>query len=98
MITTSGAPRHLLRWSIVAVALLVGYLAGLVLLGLAARPGPELPGRLAAYEDPRAWWPIAVQVGLGAAGPSSPTGGRAAGRTGASPSWSRAAWPSPPSA
>ena len=67
MITTSGAPRHLLRWSIVAVALLVGYLAGLVLLGLAARPGPELPGRLAAYEDPRAWWPIAVQVGLGAA-------------------------------
>ena len=67
MITKSDAPRHLRRWSVAAVILLAAYLGGLVLLALAARPGLALSGRLAAYEDPRAWWPIAVQVGLGTA-------------------------------
>jgi hypothetical protein len=60
-------------WNALAVALLVAYAAGIVLFcsaALMARPttvgyAPTPP--FSAYGDPGAWWPVALQVGLGLA-------------------------------
>ena len=61
-------------WNAAAVALLVLYLAGLVLFCYAALTTTPAPTAYAirrppfsAYGDPRAWWPVALQVSLGAA-------------------------------
>ena len=61
-------------WNAVAVALLVLYLGGLVVFCYAALTTTPAPSAyairsapFAAYGDPRAWWPVALQVALGAA-------------------------------
>ena len=53
--------RGLSGWTAVALMLLAGYLAGVILLALGARSGWPAP-----YADPTNPWPTALQVGLGA--------------------------------
>ena len=72
---TGGEQLTRLRpWNALAVALLVLYVAGLVLFcyaALTATPAPTAyaitRSPFAAYGDPRAWWPVALQLALGAA-------------------------------
>lgn len=66
-------PTRLWSWNALALALLVAYVAGIILFGYAAlttTPAPTayaLRPPLAGYGDPRAWWPIALQLALGLA-------------------------------
>lgn len=67
-------PTRLRPWNVAAVVLLLAYAAGLVLFcaaALAGTPGPPSGafrrGPLAAYADPRGWWPVALQLLLGLA-------------------------------
>ena len=60
------------RWNALAIALLVLYLVGMGLFCYAAltttpEPSPYAitEGPLAAYGNPRAWWPVALQLALG---------------------------------
>ena len=60
-------------WNALAVALLVLYVVGLVLFCYAALTTTPAPTAyairrppFAAYGDPRAWWPVALQLALGA--------------------------------
>ena len=72
---TGGEQLTRLRpWNALAVVLLVAYVAGLVLFCYAAlTTTPASTGDaitrspLAAYGNPRAWWPVALQLALGAA-------------------------------
>lgn len=72
--TGGNSPTRFRPWNAGAVALLVLYVAGLVLFchaALTTTPAPSAyairRGPLAAYGDPRAWWPIALQLALGLA-------------------------------
>jgi hypothetical protein len=56
-----SAPRDLAHWVILVAG--VVYAVGVALLALAVYV--ELPGFLAAYGDPEAWWPIAVNLAAG---------------------------------
>ena len=65
-------PDRLRPWNALAIALLALYLVGIGLFCYAAltttpEPSPYAitDGPLAAYGNPRAWWPVALQLALG---------------------------------
>jgi hypothetical protein len=56
-------------WNVLAGALLGLYVVGLFLFchaAITAKPTPTTPPPFDAYGDPHAWWPVALQVLLGA--------------------------------
>ena len=70
----SDQPGRLRAWNALAITLTVLYAAGLVLFcysALTTTPSPSgyaiTQRPFSAYSDPRAWWPIALQLALGIA-------------------------------
>ena len=68
----SDQPARLRAWNALAIGLTVLYVAGLVLFCYSALTTTPTPSRYAitqwpfsAYSDPRAWWPVALQLALG---------------------------------
>ncbi len=66
-------PATLRWWNALAIGLTILYAAGLVLFCYSALTTTPAPSSYAissppfsAYSDPRAWWPIALQLALGA--------------------------------
>ena len=68
----SEQPARLRAWNALAIGLTVLYLAGLLLFCYSALTTTPTPSTYAitqppfnAYSDPRAWWPVALQLALG---------------------------------
>src|SRR5918999_940424 len=69
---SSEQPGRLRAWNGLAIALTVLYVAGLLLFCYSALTTTPAPSKYAitqppfsAYSDPRAWWPVALQLVLG---------------------------------
>lgn len=68
MPATSTYPDSLRRWNVASLILLALYVLSLVVFAVSVLDrGVVQALGLGAYADPRAWWPILVQVALGAA-------------------------------
>src|SRR5918997_5103481 len=68
----SDQPGRQRGWNALAIALMVLYLAGLLLFCYSAltttptrSPYAITQPPFSAYSDPRAWWPVALQLALG---------------------------------